>query len=81
MMPRNQLEVRRTIDQPARSAQVRSGPQPEPERVWDDETRWALVAENAYYRAERRGFLPGSELDDWLAAEEEVAKMGPQSSQ
>lgn len=26
---------------------------------------------NAYYKAEARGFLPGYELQDWLAAEEE----------
>jgi hypothetical protein len=32
------------------------------------------IAEAAYYRAERRGFHPGSEIDDWLAAEEELRK-------
>lgn len=26
----------------------------------------------AYYRAERRGFAPGRELEDWLEAEAEV---------
>jgi hypothetical protein len=26
----------------------------------------------AYFRAERRGFISGAELDDWLAAEAEV---------
>lgn len=31
-----------------------------------------LVAEAAYYRAEKRGFAPGRELDDWLAAEDEI---------
>jgi len=45
---------------------------PEPEALWDEEGRWAMIAENAYYRAERRGFLPGNEVEDWLAAEEEV---------
>jgi Protein of unknown function (DUF2934) len=29
------------------------------------------IAERAYARAERRGFAPGRELDDWLAAEAE----------
>jgi hypothetical protein len=29
------------------------------------------VSECAYFRAERRGFEPGLELDDWLAAEHE----------
>lgn len=31
------------------------------------------VAVAAYYHAERRGFAPGFELDDWLAAESELA--------
>ena len=30
------------------------------------------IAEAAYLRAERRGFSPGQETDDWLAAEAEV---------
>jgi hypothetical protein len=33
----------------------------------------AVVAERAYLRALHRGFAPGHELDDWLAAEREVA--------
>jgi len=32
-----------------------------------------LVAIAAYYRAERRGFAPGGEVEDWLDAEREVA--------
>ncbi|TMH60779.1 MAG: DUF2934 domain-containing protein [Betaproteobacteria bacterium] len=31
-----------------------------------------LIAQAAYYRAEQRGFQPGFEVDDWLAAEAEV---------
>ncbi|MFZ9609130.1 MAG: DUF2934 domain-containing protein [Methylococcales bacterium] len=31
-----------------------------------------MVAKNAYYRAEKRGFKCGFELDDWLAAEREI---------
>jgi len=34
--------------------------------------RHALIAEAAYLRAERRGFAPGHETEDWLAAEAEV---------
>lgn len=33
---------------------------------------WQRVAEVAYFLAERRGFSPGHELDDWLQAEAEV---------
>jgi len=28
----------------------------------------------AYYKAEARGFAPGHELDDWIAAEAEVRR-------
>jgi hypothetical protein len=31
------------------------------------------IATAAYYRAERRGFSPGGELDDWLEAEREIS--------
>jgi hypothetical protein len=34
--------------------------------------RQQLIAEAAYYIAERRGFSPGNELEDWLQAEQEV---------
>jgi len=36
------------------------------------EARRAMIAERAYLRAERRGFAPGQEAEDWLAAEAEV---------
>ena len=38
----------------------------------DPEKRAALIAEAAYFRAEKRGFAPGHEDEDWLAAEQEV---------
>ena len=31
-----------------------------------------MIAEAAYYHSEQRGFDPGHELDDWLAAESQV---------
>lgn len=36
------------------------------------EKRAALIAQTAYFRAEKRGFAPGHETADWLAAENEV---------
>ncbi len=39
-----------------------------------NEDRCCRVAELAYYKAEARGFEPGHELEDWLAAEAEVAQ-------
>lgn len=34
--------------------------------------RQLQIAELAYFRAEKRGFAPGLELQDWLEAESEV---------
>jgi hypothetical protein len=34
--------------------------------------RALMIARAAYQRAERRGFTPGHELEDWLAAEREI---------
>ena len=34
--------------------------------------RTAMISEVAYFRAEKRNFAPGHELEDWLAAEREV---------
>ncbi len=36
------------------------------------DARRAMIAKAAYLRAERRGFVPGFEEDDWLTAEKEV---------
>jgi hypothetical protein len=36
------------------------------------EQRHALIERAAYLLAEGRGFSPGEELDDWLAAETEI---------
>jgi Protein of unknown function (DUF2934) len=34
--------------------------------------RPAMIATAAYYRAEKRHFAPGCELEDWIAAEAEI---------
>jgi len=31
-----------------------------------------MIQDAAYYRAEKRGFAPGHEHEDWLAAEREI---------
>ena len=41
----------------------------------EPERRRAMIAEAAYYRAERRGFEPGCELEDWCLAEVEIDGM------
>lgn len=51
--------------QPAGNARVGS-------ELMSPEMRHDIIAQAAYFRAQRRDFEPGHELDDWLAAEAEV---------
>ena len=37
--------------------------------------RERFVAQAAYFRAEKRGFAPGYELQDWVEAEAEVLRL------
>lgn len=74
--------VRRTRKGPSLAAQsasgvaakpvARRGGSPRAAAAPAPEALRAMVAEAAYFRAERRGFLPGAEMDDWLSAEAEV---------
>nr|VFK26249.1 MAG: Phasin protein [Candidatus Kentron sp. MB]VFK30793.1 MAG: Phasin protein [Candidatus Kentron sp. MB]VFK75234.1 MAG: Phasin protein [Candidatus Kentron sp. MB] len=34
--------------------------------------RWTMVAEAAYYRAQKRGFVGGNPMEDWMEAEKEI---------
>ena len=53
------------------NSQVRSGSSPE----LSAQERERLVAQAAYFRAEKRGFAPGCELQDWVEAEAEVLRL------
>ena len=50
-----------------------------PEAGSQDCTRERMIAEAAYFHAERRGFAPGNEVSDWLHAEAEIeqSQQGP----
>jgi hypothetical protein len=62
-----------TDKNPTRTAGGRKSPQETvPRAKLTPEARRALIAEAAYLRAEQRGFAPGHETEDWLAAEVEV---------
>ena len=55
----------RTVKKPLDGIELaQAQPTPAQLQVW--------IAEAAYYRAERRGFAAGQEVEDWLAAEAEV---------
>ena len=61
---------------PAKSATPRvrkTAAKKAPARVTiSEDVRRGMIAEGAYLRAERRGFAPGHEEEDWIAAEAEV---------
>jgi Protein of unknown function (DUF2934) len=42
--------------------------------VGSKKTRQEAIAEIAYFRAMKRGFTPGHELEDWIEAEAEFYK-------
>ena len=37
--------------------------------------RQTMIAQAAYFRAERRGFERGHELEDWVSAEQEIDRL------
>lgn len=39
------------------------------------EQRYQMIAQAAYFRAERHGFSSGRALEDWIAAEQEIDSM------
>ena len=41
----------------------------------ESKTRHQWISVAAYYKAQARGFVPGLELDDWLAAEKDYIEM------
>ena len=41
----------------------------------DPAERERLIAERAYFHAEKRGFAPGGELQDWFEAEAEIEQV------
>jgi len=43
-----------------------------PPMIASESERRSLIAAEAYFRAERRNFAAGNELEDWLVAEAEV---------
>ena len=43
------------------------------------EQREAMIREAAYYQFAKRGYAPGHDLDDWLAAEAELERRTPES--
>lgn len=49
------------------------------EQPIDSDVLRDMIAEAAYFKAEKRGFVPGDEMEDWLKAEKEI--LGTSSKQ
>lgn len=60
--------TKKTAAAPAVTAEVAVAARTEGE-LQSAEARYRWIAHAAYLRAEKRGFAPGHEIDDWLAAE------------
>ena len=71
MKPRKTTATKRRSKK-ATPASATPGESPNESDSGNDDTLHELIAREAYFFAERRGFAPGSELDDWLAAEARV---------
>ena len=76
-MPAPQRATLKRVDQPLKPAPEEpravtaaglSGSRPE----ISDVARRDMIERAAYFRAEQRGFAPGEEVTDWLAAERDV---------
>ncbi len=61
-----------TVSKPGTS---KPEPQPAAPPALSAQEREKLIAHAAYFRAEKRGFAPGYELQDWAEAEAEVKRL------
>jgi Protein of unknown function (DUF2934) len=59
----------RTIVHPPTAVTSRASPLI-PSSLRDD-----MIREAAYFRAQARGFVPGKEIEDWLAAEQDIEEL------
>jgi hypothetical protein len=73
-MPREKSPTRVTVKKraPRKPAAQEIGAATQFTQFVDPEKRAALIAEAAYFRAQKRGFAPGHEQQDWLDAETEI---------
>ncbi|SER15158.1 Protein of unknown function [Nitrosomonas sp. Nm51] len=63
--------VKKPLKVAKRTKKKSSATNSKPQSGLADTDRYAHIAVSAYYKAQARGFEPGHELADWLAAEAE----------
>lgn len=66
--------VKKTTTTPTLTSKPNSSATHESDLI-DADQREVMIREAAYFRAESRGFCPGRELEDWLAAEAEIDRI------
>lgn len=62
----------------AKQTHIPVNPQSDPDITWRGayslEQREAMIRDAAYYHYAKRGYAPGHDFDDWLAAEAEIER-------
>lgn len=67
--PKVRVRQRKAASSSSRTTESHAAPTEAPAPPTD---RYASIALAAYFRSQHRGFKPGHEMEDWLAAEAEV---------
>jgi hypothetical protein len=67
--PKARVRQRKAASSSSRTTESHAAPTEVPRPPAD---RYASIALAAYFRSQHRGFKPGHEMEDWLAAEAEV---------
>jgi hypothetical protein len=76
MVTRRREDVARTRKRlPATTGAAKGATAGNSQTDFSEDERRRMIAEAAYSRAAQRGFAPGGELEDWLAAEREVHEL------
>ena len=65
----------------AKQTRIPVNQQSDPDITWrgafSPEQREVMIREIAYYRYEKRGYVPSHDVDDWLVAEAELESVEP----
>ncbi len=64
----------KTVKKAAKTTATKSKVTSSKKSAISDEQRYKMIAEAAYYRAEKRGFDGGDSLHDWHEASKEIDK-------
>ena len=70
--PKVRARPRKSPSSPTRAADKTSAHTAAAQAPHPPLDRYASIAQAAYFRSQHRGFKPGHEMEDWLAAEAEV---------